>query len=355
MSSPIPIQNIYYLLLYAWNQLEEGEVVDVSSLESQELVDLLAWVLVRGTKHLLRRGLDQHYILHEEEIAGVRGRILVAPTMRGMLMEHGRTRCEFDELSVDCLPNQILLSTARRLLRSSALSSENRNELRGLNRELGGISEIPLSKRSFRTVQLHSNNRFYKFLLNVCELALDLSLIDENSGNYRFQDFIRDEKKLARLFENFVLNFLARERPDLSIGRDHIYWNAESDSDPTLAYLPRMETDISVRSRPFGRTLIIDTKFYKDTFSKRWDKESIHSAHLYQLFAYLKNLEIKGGADAQADGMLLYPVVERSVKFEYQLKGHRLTVRTLNLAADWSDIRRELLDIVPADFSQVAA
>lgn len=355
MSSPIPIQNIYYLLLYAWDQLEEGEVVDVSSLDSQELVDLLASVLVRGTKHLLRRGLDQHYILHEEEIAGVRGRILVSPTMRHMLMQHGRTRCEFDELSVDCLPNQILLSTARRLLRSSVLSSENRNELRGLNRELGGISEIPLSKRSFRTVQLHSNNRFYKFLLNVCELALDLSLVSEESGNYRFQDFIRDEKKLARLFENFVLNFLSRERPDLSIGRDHIYWNAESDADPSLAYLPRMETDISVRGRRNEKTLIIDTKFYKDTFSKRWDKESIHSAHLYQLFAYLKNLEPKGGADARADGMLLYPVVERSVNFEYRLHNHRLTVRTLNLGAHWADIRKELIELVPLEFDRSAA
>lgn len=355
MSSPIPIQNIYYLLLYAWNQLEEGEVVDVSELDSQELVDLLASVLVRGVKHILRRGLDQHYILHEEEIAGVRGRILVSPTMRGMLMQHGRTRCEFDELSVDCLPNQILLSTARRLLRSPVLSSENRNELRGLNRELGGISEIPLSKRSFRVVQLHSNNRFYKFLLNICELALDLSLVDENAGNYRFQDFIRDERKLARLFENFVLNFLARERPDLSIGRDHIQWNAESDSDPTLSYLPRMETDISVRSRLSGKTLIIDTKFYKDTFTKRWDKESIHSAHLYQLFAYLKNLEFRGTGDSEADGMLLYPVVERSVKLDYQLQNHRLTVRTLNLAAHWSELRNELLDVIPLDFSSAAA
>lgn len=355
MSSPIPIQNIYYLLLYAWNQLEEGEVVDVSSLESQELVDLLASVLVRGTKHLLRRGLDQHYILHKEEIAGVRGRILVSPTMRGMLLEHGRTRCEFDELSVDCLPNQILLSTARRLLRSPVLSRENRDELRGLNRELGGISEIALSKRSFRTVQLHSNNRFYKFLLNICELALDLSLVDENAGNYRFQDFIRDERKLAQLFEKFVLNFLSHERPDLRIGSEQIRWNATSDSDPNLAYLPLMRTDISVRSRQYDKTLIIDTKFYKDTFGKWWDKESIHSAHLYQLFAYLKNLEPKGGADAQADGMLLYPVVERSVNFEYHLEKHLLTVRTLNLAAHWSDIRKELLDIVPLDFAYAAA
>ena len=263
--------------------------------------------------------------------------------------------CEFDEFTRDVPHNQIVKAALGRVMRSPDVKRDLRRRAYRLRDRMSGVSDVPLSGALFRRVQLHSNNRFYKFLLNVCELALDLSLVDESYGDYRFQDFIRDDKKLARLFENFVLNFLARERPDLSIGRDHIQWKAESAADPTLAYLPRMETDISVRSRQAGKTLIIDTKFYKDTFSKRWDKESIHSAHLYQLFAYLKNLEYKDEADANADGMLLYPVVERSVKFEYQLKGHRLTVRTLNLAADWTEIRDELLALVPWEFGREAA
>ena len=34
----IPIQNIYYLLCYAWDKLEEKEVVDVDPIESTSLV-----------------------------------------------------------------------------------------------------------------------------------------------------------------------------------------------------------------------------------------------------------------------------------------------------------------------------
>ena len=90
MSSPIPVQNIYYLLIYAWNNLDEGELTDISNLESNELVDLFASVLNSGTKHLLRRGLDQDYILHDEAIAGVRGRINIGITVRQMLLQHGR-------------------------------------------------------------------------------------------------------------------------------------------------------------------------------------------------------------------------------------------------------------------------
>ncbi len=115
MSSPIPIQNIYYLLIYSWNSLVEGEITDVSKLESNKLVNLFASVLHGGVNHLLRRGLDQNYLAHEEEIAGIRGRINIGVTARRMLTAHGRAHCQFDELSVDTLPNQILLSTVQRI------------------------------------------------------------------------------------------------------------------------------------------------------------------------------------------------------------------------------------------------
>ena len=41
----IPIQNIYYLLCYAWDKLEEKELIDVDPVGMTELVDLFARVL----------------------------------------------------------------------------------------------------------------------------------------------------------------------------------------------------------------------------------------------------------------------------------------------------------------------
>jgi 5-methylcytosine-specific restriction enzyme subunit McrC len=38
----IPIENIYYLLGYAWNKLEEKERVNVSIDDKTELLDLFA-------------------------------------------------------------------------------------------------------------------------------------------------------------------------------------------------------------------------------------------------------------------------------------------------------------------------
>lgn len=340
MSSPIPIQNIYYLLVYAWNRLPESELVDVSGIESTELVDLFASVLIGGTNHLLRRGLDQSYSEHQAEIAGVRGRIDIGVTARRMLMAHGRTFCRFDELSIDTLPNQILRSTIRRLAGSASVAPALRIRLKGLDRDLGGISVVPLGKQLFRRVQLHGNNRFYRFLLSICELILDTALASEDKGGYQFRDFIRNDKRMAALFESFVFNFYRIHRPDLKISSERIYWQASSQSDPSLTFLPSMKTDISVRS--VDKTLIIDTKFYRDTMQKHYGNESIHSGNLYQIFSYVKNLESRGGNDAVADGMLLYPTVGQDLRLKYTMPDHSIRVCTVNLKQPWQGIAEEL-------------
>ncbi len=112
----IPIANIYYLLCYAWDELEEKDTLaDVDALGSTDLLNLFARVLVNGTRRLLRRGLDRGYLPHEDEIPGVRGKLLVTQTLRRNLLRHGRAACAWDELEYDTLPNRILKTTLQRL------------------------------------------------------------------------------------------------------------------------------------------------------------------------------------------------------------------------------------------------
>jgi 5-methylcytosine-specific restriction enzyme subunit McrC len=149
---------------------------------------------------------------------------------------------------------------------------------------------------------------------------------------------------MARLFESFVHNFLRHERPELDIRKEKIQWALSWVADGSLEYLPQMETDISIRSG--DSTLIIDTKYYSDTLTTYFDKSTVHSANLYQVFTYLKNLEQRGGTDATASGMLLYPAAGTSLRLDYELGGHRISVCTLDLAQDWKTIRNELLGLV---------
>ena len=90
---------------------------------------------------------------------------------------------------------------------------------------------------------------------------------------------------MARLFEAFVRNFYKVET-DLSVSSDSITWQFESEFAEDLEMLPTMLTDITLQSK--SQKIIIDTKYYKDAFQTRYDKQKINSGNLYQLFAYLK-------------------------------------------------------------------
>lgn len=342
MESSIPVQNIYYLLCYAWNKLPEGKVVDVSKLDSTELVDLFATVLIGGVNHILRRGLDRGYELHSEELSSLRGRVDVGISARKMLISHGKAHCEFDEFTVNTLSNRIIKTTIRYLTNFRTLDTELRRRLRSLNRDLQEIDDIELNKFVFRKVQLNANNRYYAFLLNVCEIIQSLSFIDETTGNFKFKDFVKEEKAMARLYEAFLLNFFKNEFPELMPKSERINWVASSDSDPSLSLLPSMLTDISLSSK--SKKLIIDAKYYKQTLSSYYDKQTLHSANLYQLLSYVDSYSAHN-KEYGVDGMLIYPVVTQEVNERYLINGKLIYIRTINLAANWASIRTTLKEI----------
>jgi 5-methylcytosine-specific restriction enzyme subunit McrC len=346
----IPIRNIYFLLCYAWDQLAEGEVVDVSGLDPTDLAELFAHVLIGGVRHVVRRGMEQGYEGRTADIQGVRGKVEVLQSARRLLLVHGRATCSFDELSANTAANRILKATLRRLAGVRSLNASLRHDLWALYRAMRGIDDIALSVRLFRTVQLHGNSRYYRFLLNICELVCGSWLVDEQTGDYRFRDFVRDDRKMALLFQNFVLNFLRRERPQLRPKSERIYWQATSDVDPDLQLLPTMTTDISLFMSP-GK-LIVDTKFYRNTLATFHDSESVHAANLYQMFAYLTNARAHDSGPLA--GMLLYPTVDRDLNHRYRVHGLDIHVCTINLSQDWKLIRADLLSLVDSAASAVA-
>src|SRR5262245_31030079 len=170
MITSIPIKNFYYLLLYAWDRVQEGSAIEASARDSTDLLDLYARMYVSGIQHILRRGIEQGYCAVAADVAGIRGRILVGQTVRRMLPQHGQAHCEFDELTVDTLANQILRAAGRRLLSAPTLSAKTKTELGVVDQSLAGISSIHLTISAFRRVQLHSNNGFYGLLLTLCRL-----------------------------------------------------------------------------------------------------------------------------------------------------------------------------------------
>lgn len=334
---------MYYLLCYAWNRLTEKELVEVATSGTTELVDLLARVMISGVSRLRRRGFERGYEEDQDEIRGIRGRIQIFYTVRRFQDRHGRATCTYDELTIDTPQNRVIKSAMRVLCGIGTINSKNRANLKRLIRELSEVSDCSFNRALFRAVKLHANNRHYRFLINVAALILDCAIPDEATGTYKFRDFSREGPEMARLFESFVRNFLRVERPELSVDSEELDWIASSDEDPELSLLPSMRTDISVRS--CDRTLVIDTKFYEDTLQSYYDKQSIHSGHLYQLVSYLRNMESRTGPDGSAEGMLLYPVTSNPIDVGYVIQGHKLRVRTVDLSKEWDKIEEDMLTL----------
>lgn len=339
----IPIQNIYYLLCYAWNKLEESEIVNVNEIDSTELIDLFAKVLSNSCSRLLKQGLDRYYIEHENVIMGIKGKFNFSATIKQNVLPLSKTACIYDEFDYDILHNQILKTTIGKLLRTKNLDSSIKDELHKVYLKLPPISEIVIRKAMFNQIRLHRNNYHYDFILKVCQIVNENLFIDESKGNYKFKDFTREEKAMARLFEAFVKNFYKIET-DFSVSSDSIKWQFESDNAEDLDMLPAMLTDITLQGK--NQKIIIDTKYYKEAFQTRYDKQKINSSNLYQLFSYLKNQEMDSEITLNCEGILLYPSIQNDFVHSFKYENHKIRIMAINLNQDWQKIRTDLLKIV---------
>ena len=341
----IPIANIYYLLCYAWDVLEERDALaPVDAIDSTDLRALFAKVLVNGTRRLLRRGLDRGYLPQEGEIPGVRGRLQVGPTMRRSLLRQGRAVCVWDELEYDTPPNRILKATFGRLRDEPSLNEDTRSDVRDILRWLEPVQFVELRAEHFRRVQLHRNNRIYAFLLTICQFLHESWLPDERGGTRSFRDFVRE--KMAALFEEFVRNFYRRElgRVGWNVSASHIKWQTTDRNADALEFLPVMKTDVCLQRGTDA--VILDTKFYASALkTNQHGSAKLASANLYQLYTYLRQKAHEPGWE-RATGVLLYPQTTRDFRAEFETHGHRIRALSLDLTAPWRAIHAALLGAV---------
>ena len=123
------------------------------------------------------------------------------------------------------------------------------------------------------------------------------------------------------------------------------------------AMLPVMQTDIMLTYRE--KTLIIDAKYYAHLTQIQYDKHTLHSGNIYQIFSYVKNMEagLKGKQHKPVSGMLLYARTDDDIypEYQYQMSGNSIEVRTLNLDGNFDSIKAQLDGIAERYFGIKAA
>jgi 5-methylcytosine-specific restriction enzyme subunit McrC len=192
-------------------------------------------------------------------------------------------------------------------------------------------------------IRFDRNNQTYKMLVGICYLTINGLLQSTSKGEAKLMNFL-DDQRMSRLYEKFVLNYYIREHPEIRASSSQIKWQLD---DGNEFMLPKMQSDVYLEYE--NKVLIIDTKYYSHTTQQYWGVNTVHSGNLYQIFTYVKNTteELKG-KDYLVSGMLLYARTTESIQpdNEYMMSGNRISVKTLDLNRDFSEIRTQLDAIV---------
>ena len=338
------------MLAYAFQTLNEQSYKRIAAENFDNTAELCAAILARGISTQIKRGLGKEYIPQTESLSSLRGRIDITESIKTQALQRKQLICSYDEFSVNSYMNRIIKSTVLLLLRSD-ISKSRKKELRKLLAFFDDIDEIDLYSINWN-MQYNRNNQAYRMLISICYLVVKGLLQTQSDGTTKLMDFL-DEQRMCRLYEKFILEYYRKEFPQISANASQISWQLDDDM---RAMLPIMQTDIMLTQGE--KVLIIDAKYYTQTTQKMYDKHTLHSNNLYQIFTYVKNKEVElSDRSHEVSGMLLYAKTDEEIypENEYQMSGNRIEVRTLDLDGDFNSIRSQLNGIVEKYFGIKAA
>lgn len=338
------IKNIYYMLSYAFQELKRGNFESVAAEKFRGMEDLFAEILARGITLQLKRGLRLEYVPFNETLPSLRGKVDVHGTILNRLAHRRELACSFDELSQNNLYNRILKATALSFLNCPTVDAARKSKLRNLLYFFSDVGTIDLTAVVWSRLSFRRNDQICRMLITICRLAVQGRLLTTENGGHLSPSF--SDESIERLYEKFILEYYRRHYPNLKAAPVQINWDLPDEENADLQFLPKMKTDIFLSGE--NKSLIIDAKFYSKTLiaSQYGDRQKLRSAHLYQIFAYVKNAAAQYGGEVA--GLLLYAKTEELLTpdFSYQINGHQIGANTLDLNRPFKEIQESLNKIV---------
>lgn len=345
------IKNIYYMLAYAFRVLRQKNYDNVAAEDFDNVQDLFAAILAKGVSQQLKQGLYQEYITKNEDLSILRGKLDIYGTIKNQIQRKLLLSCEYDELSVNNIFNQILKTTITILIKDTGVKKMHKAELKKIVLFFNEVDEIGLSNIRWDSLIYQRNNQNYEMLMNVCYFVLDGMIQTTNKGNYKMMSF--SDEHIHRLYKKFVLEYFKQHHSYLSeVRAAQVKWDLSSDTEESMIrFLPVMQTDIFLRYKE--QILIIDTKYYGHTMQMQYDKAKLHSGNMYQIFTYVKNQDVKNTGNVS--GMLLYAKTEEAITPDcsFVMGGNKISVKTLDLNKEFKIIAAQLDKIAEEYFRKM--
>lgn len=276
------------------------------------------------------QGKLRNYIEQEENLSVMRGRLVIPQHVRHNLVHKERLYCRFDEFSEDMLLNQIVRFTLRLLLPWTR-SGKTKKQLTELLMHFNGISDAPVTLKSFKLLKNDRITQRFQPVLEQCRLFIAAIKPDVLAGSTPLFSLLFD---MNRLFEAWVAE-------KLKPWAHHQGWHLRTQGprkylamrDDTLKQF-QLRPDITLVDDNGTPKLIADTKWKLLNEADR--KLGVSNSDMYQLYAYAGCYEVPRL-------QLIYPKQSGLLSdYKFMLHGMHepiLTVKTVDIngfrGMDW--------------------
>lgn len=251
----IPVQNIYYMLSYAFQALQTQTYKNLATENFHNTAELCAAILDKGVSTQLKRGLGRDYVPKSESLSTLQGKLNISQSIKTQALLKKQMICTYDEFSTNTPFNQIIKSTMLLLLKAN-ITNTRKKSLRNLLLFFSDVDEIDLRFVNWNQ-RYNRSNQTYQLLIGICYLVYNGLLQTQTDGTTEIMDFF-DEQRMCHLYEKFLLEYYKKEHPELTANASQIAWQLD---DTENQMLPKMQTDIMLSKG--NNILIIDRRIVK--------------------------------------------------------------------------------------------
>ena len=298
----------------------EQKLFDFQKAES--LPDVLALALIAASRRAFGRGLLRGYLVEEDSLHMVRGRIRFDEQIRRRYGIPLPVELRFDEYTEDILANRLVKAAATRLGRMTLRSGKARKGLGRLAATLENVSLLEFRRSRVPEVRFDRLNEHYRHVVGLARLILLHSEFESFRGEVRASGFLFDMNKL---FQDFVMLAL-RETLGVSSRSLRSEYTVHFDEEESVDLQP----DLTWWDNGDTCTFVGDAK-YKDL-----DNRGVRNDDLYQLLAYATALNLPGGLLIYAQGGA------GTMTFMVRHAEKRLEVAALDLSGSFEEVLEDV-------------
>lgn len=317
---------------------------DLAGQQLRRLPLLESLIVVFASRLLteLRRGPDRRYLAREDNLAVIRGKMLLTEHVRRNVARKDRVYVGYDEFLPDTWLNRILKAACRQLL-AVCRSSRAGQLLSEALLELADVEDCPIEPYRFDQLLLDRNTERFRPMVDFARMVLMGSSPSPSAGVSETFSIVFP---MDVLFEEYIGRIIRRHAGELGLVSERVHLQARSRRRWLLRRTDgsgcfRMKPDVLVDGGDGSPAIILDTKWKRLLSDAEDSRNGVGQGDLYQLYAYAKQY----GSD---QNVLLFPRVPGVTGKQYRIDGDdgetSIRVGFVDVGLDLAQDRAVLLD-----------